>query len=228
MTYELTGGFLALSALLPFYLQKFPSPNIIPVFSDWLWLLFLSWVCSVWAFPAFCQCTQKISAFTVNLTYNLEPVYGILLAFAVYHENEKIGNFVLCWIDADTCCGSIANNKSVQEKKQRIIPPGRVTAWRLSIHFRQHNFSCYAGCAVQLHSPHLSIIFFSTNQFYNEAIFFTAYGPVRFICSFYLKINLLIILYTMAGKPLENVLLATMENLLFIPDYIFRRAMPCW
>jgi len=35
---------------------------------------------------------KKISAFTVNLTYNLEPVYGILLAFAVYKENQQLGN----------------------------------------------------------------------------------------------------------------------------------------
>ena len=91
MTYELTGGFLALSALLPFYLRKFPSPNIVPVFSDWLWLLFLSWVCSVWAFQLSSNALKKISAFTVNLTYNLEPLYGIILAFAIYHENEKLG-----------------------------------------------------------------------------------------------------------------------------------------
>ena len=35
---------------------------------------------------------KKISAFTVNLSYNLEPVYGILLAFAVYQENKVLGS----------------------------------------------------------------------------------------------------------------------------------------
>jgi drug/metabolite transporter (DMT)-like permease len=34
---------------------------------------------------------KKISAFTVNLTYNLEPLYGIGLAFLVYHENKYLG-----------------------------------------------------------------------------------------------------------------------------------------
>ncbi|MEP6749352.1 MAG: EamA family transporter [Bacteroidota bacterium] len=90
MTYELTGGFLALSVLLPFYLQKFPGTHRIPIFSDWLWLLFLSWICSVWAFQLSANALKRISAFTVNLTYNLEPVYGIILAFAIYHENEKL------------------------------------------------------------------------------------------------------------------------------------------
>ncbi len=90
MTYELSGGFLALSLLLPFYLQKFPGTHSLPIFSDWLWLLFLSWVCSVWAFQLSANALKKISAFTVNLTYNLEPVYGIILAFVLYHENEEL------------------------------------------------------------------------------------------------------------------------------------------
>jgi drug/metabolite transporter (DMT)-like permease len=36
---------------------------------------------------------QKISAFTVNLTYNLEPVYGILLAFLVLGENRFLNEW---------------------------------------------------------------------------------------------------------------------------------------
>lgn len=91
MTYELTGGFVALSLLLPFYLQRYPGTHQLPVFSDWMWLLFLSWVCSVWAFQLSANALKRISAFTVNLTYNLEPVYGIILAFIVYQENEKLG-----------------------------------------------------------------------------------------------------------------------------------------
>ena len=92
MTFELTGGFLALSILMPFYLKNFPADHNVPGFSDLLWLLFLSWICSVWAFQLSANALKKISAFTVNLTYNLEPVYGIILAFTVYHENERLGS----------------------------------------------------------------------------------------------------------------------------------------
>ena len=91
MSYELTGGFLALSLFIPFYLEKFPGTHRIPVFSDWLWLLFLSWICSVWAFQLSANALKKIPAFTVNLTYNLEPVYGIILAFVIYRENQDLG-----------------------------------------------------------------------------------------------------------------------------------------
>jgi drug/metabolite transporter (DMT)-like permease len=37
---------------------------------------------------------KKISAFTVNLTYNLEPIYGIALAFIIYREDKYLsGSF---------------------------------------------------------------------------------------------------------------------------------------
>ncbi|MFT3936002.1 MAG: DMT family transporter [Chitinophagaceae bacterium] len=92
MTYELTGGFIALSLILPFYLQKFPPTHFFPSVHDWPWLLFLCWICSVWAFHLSANALKKITAFTVNLTYNLEPVYGILLAFIIYKENEQLNN----------------------------------------------------------------------------------------------------------------------------------------
>jgi drug/metabolite transporter (DMT)-like permease len=90
MTYELSGGVLALSVLLPFYLHAFHNSFRLPGAADWIWLLVLSWVCSVWAFQLSSNALKKISAFTVNLSYNLEPVYGILLAFAIYHENREL------------------------------------------------------------------------------------------------------------------------------------------
>lgn len=95
-TYELSGGFLTLSLLLPFYLHRFPTSHILPSWPDFAWLLFLAWVCTVWAFQLSAYALKHISAFTVNLSYNLEPVYGILLAFVVYQENKYLEwNFYL-------------------------------------------------------------------------------------------------------------------------------------
>ena len=88
--YELSGGFLFLSLLLPVYLSLFPPAYIIPTAWDWVWLLVLSWACTVLAFNLSMKALEKISAFTVNLSYNLEPVYGILLAFAVFGENKSL------------------------------------------------------------------------------------------------------------------------------------------
>jgi len=91
MLYELSGGFLAITVLLPFYLQAFPTNHLTPSSSDWFWLVLMSWFCTLWAMDLSLQALQKVSAFTQNLTLNLEPVYGIILAFAVYHENKELG-----------------------------------------------------------------------------------------------------------------------------------------
>ena len=91
LTWQQTGGFLVLSVLLPFYLQKFPTDSFIPDWENIGWLLVLAWFCSVIAFQLSANALKRLSAFTVNLTYNLEPVYGILLAFAVYNENKYLG-----------------------------------------------------------------------------------------------------------------------------------------
>jgi drug/metabolite transporter (DMT)-like permease len=89
--YELTGGLIALSIILPLYLSIFPPDHVIPTRPDFLWLLVLSWFCTVLAFQLSMNALKKISAFTVNLSYNLEPVYGILLAFVIYQENKELG-----------------------------------------------------------------------------------------------------------------------------------------
>lgn len=93
LTWQQTGGFLLLSVLLPFYLHKFPAEGFWPSLENLGWLLVLSWVCSVLAFQLSGNALKRLSAFTVNLTYNLEPVYGILLAFAVYHENKYLSQW---------------------------------------------------------------------------------------------------------------------------------------
>lgn len=93
LTWQQTGGLLVLSAFLPWYLHRFPTDNLIPGWSNIGWLLVLSWVCSVIAFQLSGNALKRLSAFTVNLTYNLEPVYGILLAFMVYKENELLSQW---------------------------------------------------------------------------------------------------------------------------------------
>ena len=93
LAWQQTGGFLVLSVLLPFYLQKFPTNSFIPSMENLGWLLILSWVCSVIAFQLSSNALKKLSAFTVNLTYNLEPVYGIILAFIVYKENQFLSKW---------------------------------------------------------------------------------------------------------------------------------------
>jgi drug/metabolite transporter (DMT)-like permease len=88
--YELGGGLLALTVLVPFYLIQFPAAYYLPNTTDWLWLLVLAWLCTVLSFDLQLNALKKLSAFTANLTYNLEPVYGIILAFIFFKENENL------------------------------------------------------------------------------------------------------------------------------------------
>jgi drug/metabolite transporter (DMT)-like permease len=88
--WQLGGGFLFISILLPLYLHFYPETRLIPTLSDWLWLLVLAIACTVIAFDLFMKALQKIPAFTVNLTYNLEPIYGIAMAFIIYREDKAV------------------------------------------------------------------------------------------------------------------------------------------
>jgi drug/metabolite transporter (DMT)-like permease len=88
--YEMTGGLIALTFIIPFYLQQFPAKYFLPTPGDWLWLLVLAWLCTVFTFILALTALKKISPFTANLAYNLEPVYGIILAFIIFHENKYL------------------------------------------------------------------------------------------------------------------------------------------
>ena len=86
--YEMTGGLLAACLLLPVYLNFFPTDYYLPTTNDWILLLVLAWLCTVYCFHLQLNALKKISAFTCNLAYNLEPVYGIILAFIIFKENN--------------------------------------------------------------------------------------------------------------------------------------------
>lgn len=90
--YQLTGGFAGLSLLMPLYNYLFPAKIFLPQNADWLWLFILSWCCTILTFILYIGALKKLSAFTINLTLTLEPVYGIILAFAVFHENKTLSN----------------------------------------------------------------------------------------------------------------------------------------
>lgn len=88
--YELAGGFLLLTALLPLYFSYFPAGYSWPTVTDWAWLMVLAVICTVISFNLQLSALRHISAFTANLTYNLEPVYGIVLAFLFFQENKLL------------------------------------------------------------------------------------------------------------------------------------------
>lgn len=57
---------------------------------DWFWLFILGGICTVYAFSVSVELMKRLSVFSINLTINLEPVYGIVLAVLIFGESEKM------------------------------------------------------------------------------------------------------------------------------------------
>lgn len=89
-TYELCSGFIYLTLLMPLYLWLFPTDKYLPMSYDWLLLLVFTVMCTVIPFNLSMKALRNISAFTANLSINMEPVYGITLAFIFYHEQKDL------------------------------------------------------------------------------------------------------------------------------------------
>lgn len=83
---ELIGGVFCLSLLVPFL----PVAEIIPQKADILWLLLLGSIFTVLPFLFQLQALRSLSAFTVNLAYNLEPVYSIAFAAILFGELQEV------------------------------------------------------------------------------------------------------------------------------------------
>ena len=90
LLYEMVGGFIGLSCILPFYLRYFPVSTIVPGLLDFTYLLLLASVCTIGLYLLQIQVLKKISAFTVNLSYNLEPIYSIILAMLLFSEAKEL------------------------------------------------------------------------------------------------------------------------------------------
>jgi len=58
--------------------------------SDWLYIMILASVCTAYAFIGSVQVMKYLSPYTVMLTINLEPVYGIILAYMIFGDAEKM------------------------------------------------------------------------------------------------------------------------------------------
>jgi len=87
--YELSGGVLAISLYFIFDLADDAFTLDIPL-SDLFWLLVLGILCTAFAFVASVEVMKELTPFTVSLSINLEPVYGIILAFLIFGEEEKM------------------------------------------------------------------------------------------------------------------------------------------
>ena len=85
---EMSSAFLFLSLLLPFFIND--NTPLMPLPTDWIYLIILALVCTTFAFIISLKALEQVSAFDANLVINLEPVYGILLAAIILGDHKEV------------------------------------------------------------------------------------------------------------------------------------------
>lgn len=94
--YEMIGACTIIVLFFPIYGVWFSDDGLSLGLStnDFLYLMILSMVCTVYAYSIAVKLMHRLTAFTINLTINLEPVYGITVAVFLFGSEEQMdGNF---------------------------------------------------------------------------------------------------------------------------------------
>ncbi|MEM1219465.1 MAG: EamA family transporter [Bacteroidota bacterium] len=87
---ELSSAWLFLSLVVPFFLWQNADATFWPGWTDWGYLLILALLCTTLAYVLALRSLQYLSAFASNLTVNLEPVYGIALAWVLLNDHQEL------------------------------------------------------------------------------------------------------------------------------------------
>lgn len=89
--YEMLGGFLGITITILVMLYTGSIENIpLPNTSDTIYLLILGLICTSLAFLVSIEIMKEISPYTVTISVNMEPIYAILLAVAIFGETETM------------------------------------------------------------------------------------------------------------------------------------------
>ncbi len=90
ISWQLLGGTMFMAMLLPFYYMIEGQWSLYFSFSDAFYLLLAGVICTAGLYYLQLQVLQTLSAFTVMLSYNLEPVYSIILAMILFNEASEL------------------------------------------------------------------------------------------------------------------------------------------
>lgn len=113
--YELTSGVFFLSMYL-LTTEKFSASFFKLSIEDLIWLILLSSICTAYAFSASIKVMKFLSPFTVMLTINLEPVYGIILALLIFKDSEEMNS--LFYVGAVIILLTVIANGIVKNRKK--------------------------------------------------------------------------------------------------------------
>ncbi|ALL07550.1 hypothetical protein AQ505_19875 [Pedobacter sp. PACM 27299] len=116
--YQMIGGTIGLGLILPIYLYYFPVATVLPSLSDFWYLILLASFCTVALYVLFAESLKKLSAFTVNLSFNLEPIYAVMLAFVFFNEGKELN--ASFYIGCSFVIASVALQGLLSARKQAI------------------------------------------------------------------------------------------------------------
>lgn len=117
--YELGFGVLCISVYLLFT-GSFSAEFFQLSTKDWIYLFILASVCTAYAFIASVHVMKWISPYTVMLTINMEPVYGIILALLILGDAENMSSqfyYGAALIIATVVANGIIKNRIIRKKR---------------------------------------------------------------------------------------------------------------
>lgn len=119
LLYEMLGGAVVLSLLMPVYHWWMPVVPIVPSWADAGYLLLFASVFTIAPFLLQLQALRSISAFTVNLSYNLEPVYTVSLAMILFSEASELDLWF--WLGISLIILSVALQTWLSLRRSRLL-----------------------------------------------------------------------------------------------------------
>lgn len=124
--YEFVSGVLCITIAIFIFYDGFDMAFFTVSNLDWLYLGILASICTAYAFIAATHVMKYISPFTVILSYNLEPVYGIVLALLFFPENEQMSPqfyFGAAIVIFAVISDAIVKNRLKKKSKKQILTP---------------------------------------------------------------------------------------------------------
>jgi len=94
--YEFIGGIVFISLFILIFKDGFNASFFKLSIEDWIYIFILASICTAYAFIGAVNVMKHLSPYTVVLSYNLEPVYGIIMAVILFPDTEIMGpNFYI-------------------------------------------------------------------------------------------------------------------------------------
>jgi drug/metabolite transporter (DMT)-like permease len=109
-------GFITIYVL---FTTGFSSEQFALKSSDFIYLFILSSICTAYAFIVSVKIMKHLTPYTVILTLNLEPVYGIILAVLIFGEKEKMS--LQFYVGATVILLIVVINGILKNKKKTVI-----------------------------------------------------------------------------------------------------------